>query len=107
MTKKDINKGKIVIYKSSDGPKLDIKLSKQTVWLTQKQMSELFNKDVKTINEHIINIYKQRELNHSSTILKFQIVQTEGDRSVTRNVDFYNLDMIISVGYRVSSKRAT
>jgi len=70
-------------------------------------MAELFQKDVRTINEHIQNIYKEGELSKDSTIRKFRIVQTEGRRQVSRKVDFYNLDMIISVGYRVNSIRGT
>ncbi|MHC4927175.1 MAG: virulence RhuM family protein [Planctomycetota bacterium] len=78
-----------------------------TIWLSQKLMSRLFEVDVRTINEHLINIYKQAELTRQETIRKFRIVQLEGQRKVSRNVDFYNLDAIISVGYRVNSVRAT
>jgi hypothetical protein len=79
----------------------------ETVWLTQKLMAELFQKDVRTINEHIRNIYEEGELAPEATIRKFRIVQTEGSRQVSRKVDFYNLDVIISVGYRVKSHRGT
>ena len=79
----------------------------ETFWLTQKTISELFDKDVKTINRHLINIYEEGELLKSTTISKFEIVQKEGNRKVKRNVDFYNLDAVIAVGYRVNSKAAT
>jgi death-on-curing family protein len=101
------NRGEIIIYDSKDGPKLEVRLEDETVWLTQKQMALLFDKDVRTINEHIKNIYKEKELDETSTIRKFRIVQKEGKREVKREVDFYNLDVIISVGYRVNSKRGT
>ena len=84
-----------------------MRLEKETVWLTQKQMAMLFDKGVPTINEHIKNIYKERELRQDSTIRKFRIVQKEGGRIVERDIDFYNLDVIISVGYRVKSLRGT
>ncbi len=98
----------ILIYQTEDGEiRLEVKLQDETVWLTQKLMSELFQKDIRTINEHIKNIYEEGELEPESTIRKFRIVQTEGTRQVRRLVDFYNLDMIISVGYRVKSGIAT
>jgi len=74
MKKEDIKKGEIVIYKSKDGPKLEVRLDKETVWLTQKQMALLFDKEISTINEHIKNIYKEGELDEKSTIRKFRIV---------------------------------
>jgi hypothetical protein len=107
MTEKEIKKGEIIIYKSKEGPELEVRLEEETVWLTQKQMALLFDKDVRTINEHIKNIYKEGELDEESTIRKFRIVQKEGKREVERKVDFYNLDVIISVGYRVKSNRGT
>lgn len=107
MKKENITKGEIVIYKSKEGPKLEVRLEKDTVWLTQKQMALLFDKGLPTINEHIKNIYKEGELKESSTIRKFRIVQREGSRLVERELDFYNLDVIISVGYRVKSQRGT
>lgn len=79
----------------------------ETVWLTQKRMAELFGVDVRTINEHLQNIYSSREIKSGATIRKFRIVQKEGERSVSREVEFYNLDAIISVGYRVNSEKAT
>jgi hypothetical protein len=107
MIKEGLNRGEIIIFDSKDGPRLEVRLEDETVWLTQKQMALLFDKDVRTINEHIKNIYKERVLDETSTIRKFRIVQKEGKREVEREVDFYNLDVIISVGYRVNSKQAT
>ncbi len=80
-------------------------LDTDTVWLSQRQMAELFAKDVRTVNEHIKNIYKEEELSEKPTIRNFRIVQKEGQRQVQRDVDHYNLDVIISVGYRVKSQR--
>ena len=98
----------IIIYQSPDGTSsIEVHLEAETVWLSQKQMSELFDKDVRTINEHIKNIFKEGELGQEATIRKFRIVQKEGKRSVERDVDFFNLDAIISVGYRVKSQRGT
>ena len=98
----------IVIYTTPDGKEtFEVNLKKDTVWLSQKQMAELFEKDVRTVNEHIGNIYKEKELIKSSTIRKFQIVQKEGNRQVERTRSGYSLDVIISVGYRVNSKRGT
>ncbi|MFH0892487.1 MAG: RhuM family protein [Candidatus Falkowbacteria bacterium] len=98
----------IIIYNTEDGQtKVEVKMQDETVWLSQKQMAELFNKDVKTVNEHIGNIYDEAELSKNSTIRKFRIVQKEGNRSVSRDIEFYNLDVIISVGYRVKSHRGT
>jgi len=78
-----------------------------TIWLTQKSMAELFGVEVPAISKHLTNIYAEGELEHQSTVSKMEIVQTEGKRQVKRNLDFYNLDAIISVGYRVSSYKAT
>jgi hypothetical protein len=98
----------ILIYQTEDGQtRIQVRLEDETVWLTQKLMAELFQKDVRTINEHIRNIYEEGELAPEATIRKFRIVQTEGSRQVSRKVDFYNLDVIISVGYRVKSHRGT
>jgi hypothetical protein len=98
----------ILIYQTEDGrTRIQVRLENETVWLTQKLMAELFQKDVRTINEHIRNIYEEGELSPEATIRKFRIVQTEGARQVSRETDFYNLDVIISVGYRVKSHRGT
>jgi len=107
MKQQEFKKGEIVIYKSRKGPILDVRLEEETVWLTQKQMALLFDKGIPTINEHIKNVYKEGELEEEATIRKFRIVQNEGGREVERDIDFYNLDVIISVGYRVKSIRGT
>ena len=86
---------------------LDVKLTEETIWLTQKQMSELFGRDYKTISKHINNIYKEKELLRKATVAKYTTVQKEANRKVSRVLEYYNLDMIISVGYRVNSKRGT
>jgi death-on-curing family protein len=109
MSNNTINeKMQIIRYKSEEGKfQIDVQLGDETIWLNQKQMGELFDKDVRTINEHIKNIFKDKELNKNSTIRNFRIVQIEGTRRVKRSIDHYNLDMIISVGYRVNSKKGT
>lgn len=86
---------------------IEARYENETVWLSQKLMAELFAVDVRTVNEHLKNIYDSGELQREATIRKFRTVQTEGNRQVARNIDFYNLDAIISVGYRVNSVRAT
>jgi hypothetical protein len=86
---------------------IEARYEDETVWLSQKLMATLFAVEVSTINEHLKNIYATGELTREPTIRKFRIVQTEGKRKVERSIDFYNLDAIISVGYRVNSKRAT
>lgn len=86
---------------------IEARYEDETVWLSQKLMAELFAVDVRTVSEHLKNIYDTAELQREATVRKFRTVQTEGGRQVTRNVDFYNLDAIISVGYRVNSVRAT
>ena len=101
-------KNEIVIYTTPEGKEtFEVNLKKETVWLSQKQMAGLFEKDVRTVNEHIKNIFKEGELEENSTIRKFRIVQKEGNRQVERIRSCYNLDVIISVGYRVNSKRGT
>ena len=108
MKKGKFNKGEIVIYQTSKKEiELRVRLEEETVWLAQKQMAILFEKGIPTINEHIKNIHKEKELDKNSTIRKFRIVQTEGGRQVERDIEFYNLDVIISVGYRVKSHCGT
>ena len=98
----------IEIYSSLDGSiQLNVKLENDTVWLTQSQMAELFGVDRTSIVRHIRNIYKSEELDQNSTCAKNAQVRTEGHRSILREIPYYNLDMIISVGYRVNSKNAT
>ena len=100
--------GNLIFYQTEDGQtRLQVRLKDETVWLTQKQMAELFQKDVRTINEHIQYFFEEGELQREATIRKFRVVQPEGARSVERELDFYNLDVIISVGYRVKSHRGT
>lgn len=100
--------GDIVIYQSEDGnTRINVNLQGETVWLSQQQMSELFKTDRTSISRHIKNIYKTEELDKKTTCAFFAQVQDEGFRKVTRKIPYYNLDMIISVGYRVNSKRGT
>lgn len=106
--KKETQKSQIIIYKAKNGQtKINVRFDGETVWLTQKLLAKLFGVTTPTINEHIKNVYKEGELKENSTIRKFLIVQKEGNREVERETDFYNLDMIISVGYRVKSSVAT
>ncbi len=101
-------KNNIVIYQSEDGKtKIDVKLEEETVWLSQQQMAELFNTSRSNIIEHINNIYAEEELSKNSTCQNFRQVRKEGNRNVSREIPFYNLDMIISLGYRIKSKIAT
>ncbi|MCT4603304.1 MAG: virulence RhuM family protein [Marinifilum sp.] len=96
----------IKIYRTQDGNTfIDVKLENETVWLSQSQMAELFDKDSDTIGLHLKNIYKSEELDEFSTTEKYSVVRQEGERSVKRQIKHYNLDAIISVGYRVNSKR--
>ena len=98
------NQNKVLIYKSADGKtEVEVKLENESVWLTQKQVADLFGTQVPAISKHISNIVEDGELDALSTISKMEIVQKEGNRFVNRTVDHYNLDMIISVGYRVNS----
>lgn len=98
--------GQLLIYQ--DGrQRIQVRIDGQTVWLTQRLMAELYQVSVKTVNEHLVNIYAEKELEPSATIRKFRIVQTEGTRQVSRVVDHYNLDAILAVGYRVRSARGT
>jgi len=98
----------LILYQTDSGQtRIQVRLEDDTVWLSQRQMAELFQKDVRTINEHIKNIFEEGELTQERTIRKFRIVQTEGSREVSREIEFYNLDLIISVGYRVKSHRGT
>lgn len=100
--------GEFLIYQTEDGrTRIETRMQDETVWLTQKQMSELFSKDTDTIGLHIRNIYKEGELTPEGTTEESSVVQDEGGRQVRRNVSYYNLDVIISVGYRVKSHRGT
>ena len=98
----------LVFYQGEDGKsRIQVRLEGGTVWLTQRLLAELFQKDFRTINEHLQNIFEEGEADPGATIRKFRIVQTEGDRQVTRLLDHYNLDVILAVGYRVRSDRGT
>jgi len=98
--------GEILLYQTEDGQtRVEVHLSQETVWLSQKQMADLFQKDVRTINEHIRNLFEEGELLPEATIRNFRIVQNEGQRQINREVAHYNLDVVISVGYRVKSHR--
>jgi len=104
----NIQTNTIVLYKGNEGTAtVEVLLKDETMWLTQKTMAELFGVNVRTISEHLNNIFKTEELSEQSVIRKFRTVQNEGSRQVSRNVNFYNLDAIIAVGYRVNSKQAT
>lgn len=98
----------MILYQTDDeSVSINAMIKDETMWLTQKSMAALFDVEVPAINKHLKNIYAEGELKESSTISKMEIVQTEGTRQVKRNTTFYNLDAIISVGYRVNSKKAT
>lgn len=99
---------KYLIYSTPDEDvAINAVIKDETIWLTQKAMAELFDVGVPAISKHLANIYTEGELNENSTVSKMEIVQQEGSRSIKRNTDFYNLDAIISVGYRVNSRKAT
>lgn len=102
------NNSEIIFYQFENGnTHIEVRLEDSTVWLSQKMIANLYQKNVRTINEHIKTIFDEHELEPDSTIRKFRIVQTEGNRQVSRLIDFYNLEMIIAVGYRVRSHRGT
>ena len=101
------NRGEIIIYRAEDNTvQLDVRMENETVWLTQKQIAELFGVKKAAVSKHIANIFSQEELNPVATVSKMETVQIEGKRTIVRYLDFYNLDMILSIGYRVNSKRA-
>lgn len=101
------NKGEIVLYNLNETISLEVHLEQETVWLSQSQMAELFQTSRTNIVEHILHIYEEGELIENSTCRNFRQVRQEGNRMVSRNIPFYNLDMIISLGYRVKSIVAT
>ncbi len=97
-----------LLYNTPNGEvRVEILLHNETIWLPQKRIAQLFNVATNTVNEHLKNIYQSQELTQDSTIRKFRIVGQEGDREVVRLTKFYNLDAILSVGYRVNSQQAT
>lgn len=100
--------GEIVLFECPDGQvRLDVRLERETVWLSQAQLAELFGRERSVITKHLRNVYAEGELAAEGTSAKLAQVQTEGGRTVTREVDHYNLDAILSVGYRVNSKGDT
>src|SRR3990167_5611697 len=101
-------KGEILIYQTEDGAtRIDVRFQDETLWLSQMQMADLFQKDKRTISEHISNLYEEGELTQEATVRNFRTVQKEGSREVERDLALYNLDVAISVGYRVKSVRGT
>jgi hypothetical protein len=102
------NLGEIIMYQTEDGlTKIEAHLSDETIWLTLDRMAELFQRDKSTVSRHIRNIFSEGELDRKATVANYATVQNEGDREVIRQIDYYNLDVIISVGYRVKSLRGT
>ncbi len=101
-------KNEIVIYQPEDIPvRIDVRIEDETVWLNRHQIATLFGRDVKTIGKHINNVFSEGELSKTATVAKFATVQNESGRSVQRQIEYYNLDVIISVGYRVKSRQGT
>ena len=101
-------KSEIILYQTEDGQtRIQCRFENETLWLTQSFIAELFQKDVRTINEHLVNIFEEGELNREATIRNFRIVRLEGKRQVTREIEHYNLEAILAVGYRVRSHRGT
>ena len=99
--------GEVIVYESRDGEaRVDVRLDKETVWLTQRQMSEVFHTSTDNVSLHLKNIYATGELEEAATTEDFSVVRSEGQRKVRREIRHYNLDAIISIGYRVNSKRA-
>lgn len=98
------SKDEIIIYQPNDNTKIEVRLNDEMIWLSQPQIVQLFQSSKSNISEHIRNIYSQNELDKDSTVRIFRTVQTEGKRNVHRNITYYNLDMIISIGFRVNTK---
>ena len=98
--------GEIILYQPDESVRMEVRIEDETVWLTQAQIVELFQSSKANISEHLKNIYKSEELIQSSTVRNFRTVRQEGNRQITRNLEYYNLDVIISVGYRVNTKRS-
>lgn len=102
------NTGEIIIYEGADGaPRIDVRIEGETVWLTQSQLVELFQSSKANVSEHIKHIFDEGELNQISVVRKFRTVQNEGNREISRDIEHYNLDLIISLGYRIKSSIAT
>ena len=102
------NEGELILYQTPDGTvRIEVLFESETFWLNQKKIAELFGVDLRTVNEHLQNIFADGELHREATLRKIRRVQIEGNREVSREIEFYNLDAIISVGYRVNSAQAT
>ncbi len=101
-------RGEILLYQTEDGrTRVECRFQDETIWLSQAMMAELYQKNVRTINEHLKDIYGEKELTPEATIRKFRIVRREGGREVVRQIEHYNLDAVLAVGYRVRSQRGT
>ena len=99
-------KNEIVVYQSNELPeRIEVRIEEETVWLNRQQLAVLFGRDIKTIGKHVNNVFSECELVKDSTVANFATVQNEGDRRVERKIEYNNLDVIISVGYRVKSKQ--
>jgi len=109
MTRKNQEtRGEIVLYQAPDGTvELDVRLERESIWLSLNQMAELFNRDKSVISRHLRNVFKEGELEQEATVAKNATVQREGGREVVREIEYFNLDAVLSVGYRVNSKRGT
>src|ERR1035438_2223168 len=108
MSDEPLPNSEIILYQTEDGrTRIQCRFENETVWLTQALISELFEKDVRTINEHLVNIFDEGELSREATIRKFRIVRIEGKREVAREIEHYNLDAVLAVGFRVRSHRGT
>jgi hypothetical protein len=106
--KSELMRDEIIIYQADEtSTSIEVRIEEETVWLNRQQTSTLFERDVKTIGKHINNVFEEGELDKSSTVANFATVQNEGGRKVERQIEYYNLDVIISIGYRVKSKRGT
>ncbi len=102
------SQGEIILFQADDGQtKVQVRLEENTVWLTQKTLSNLYQISVSSVNEHLTHIYEEGELSPEATIRKFRIVRTEGKRDISRIIEHYNLEAILAVGYRVRSNRGT
>lgn len=100
--------GELILYRTADDAvRVEVLYETETFWLDQRRMAELFGVDIRTVSEHLRTVYESGELSEKATLRKIRRVQTEGNREVTREVSIYNLDAIISVGYRVNSAQAT
>ena len=108
MNESESSEGELILYRTSSGvTKIEVLYESETFWLNQKKIAELFGVDLRTVNEHLQNIFADGELHREATLRKIRRVQTEGNREVSREIEYYNLDAIISVGYRVNSAQAT